>query len=321
MNKDIDTVISTRVRFARNLKDYPFTSRLDPTSCKEIIEKTEGVLKGFEKIDFTDMDPVTATSYAERHVVSSEFSNSKLPRALLEKGDTRVMVCEEDHIRLQVIKQGFVLDEAYAEACSTDDKLLSELRIAYDEHLGFLTHCPTNLGNGMRASVMMFLPGLAMTGELKAIISQLPKLGLTIRGMYGEGSRSGGFIYQISNAESLGSSEENILCKLKDTVTQIIIRERLARDRIKSSGETAYDPLSRAYGILKYAYSVTSEEFIDLYARVRLGVYLGIIEGVSYEALDELFCSVMPCTLSMGEQLSPAERDIKRAQIIKTVLG
>ncbi|MBQ4561597.1 MAG: ATP--guanido phosphotransferase [Clostridia bacterium] len=320
MIKDIDVVLSTRIRFARNIKDYPFASRLDATSCREIIEKVEAVLCGFEKTDLTDTDPLKAQCYVEAHRISPEFAVSSLPHALLEKGDTRVMVCEEDHIRLQVIKRGFELDSAFAEACVSDDALLSGLRIAYDEELGFLTHCPTNLGNAMRASVMMFLPALAMTGELKGIVSQLSKLGFTIRGIYGEGSEAQGYLYQISNSETMGLTEEATVSRLGDVVTQIIGHERNARERIKAAGVKAYDPLCRAFGVLKYSCTMTSKEFIGLYAKVRLGVAIGVVNEIGYETLDSLFTAVMPCTLAEGERLSEAQRDKKRAEVIKEKL-
>ena len=321
MIKDIDVVLSSRIRFARNIKDYPFATKLDETSCREIIEKVEKVLSDFKKTDLTDIDPTEAQAYVESHTVSPEFAVSTLPHALLEKGDAKVMVCEEDHIRSQVIKRGFTLNEAFAEACEVDDKLLSNLRIAYDEELGFLTHCPTNLGSGMRASVMMFLPGLAMTGELKGIVSQLSKLGLTIRGIYGEGSEAWGYLYQISNAETMGAAEEATVSRLCDIVTQIIARERSARERIKAAGVRNYDPLCRALGILKYAHTLTSKEFIELYSKVRLGIAIGVIDEVGYETLDRLFVSVMPATLSQGQRLNESERDIKRAEVVKEKLS
>ncbi len=321
MIKDIDVVLSTRIRFARNIKDYPFASKLDETSCKEIIEKAESVLSDFKKTDFTEIDPISAQAYVEAHTVSPEFAVSTLPSALLDKGDTKVMVCEEDHIRLQVIKRGFSLEEAFSEACETDDIILSKLRVAYDEELGFLTHCPTNLGSGMRASVMMFLPGLAMTGELKGIVAQLSKLGLTIRGIYGEGSEAQGYLYQISNAETMGATEKATVSRLSDIVTQIIGHERNARERIKASGIKNYDPLCRALGVLKYACTMTSREFIELYSKVRLGIAVGVIDEVDYEILDRLFISVMPATLSGDEAMTDVQRDKKRAEVIKDKLN
>ncbi|MBQ3182322.1 MAG: ATP--guanido phosphotransferase [Clostridia bacterium] len=320
MVKDIDVVLSSRIRFARNIKDYPFASKLDETSCREIIEKVEYVLSDFKKTDFTKIDPISAQAFVEHHSVSPEFAVSTLPHALFEKADTKVMVCEEDHIRLQVIKKGFSLNEAFTEACETDDMILSKLRVAYNEELGFLTHCPTNLGSGMRASVMMFLPGLAMTGELKGIVSQLSKLGLTIRGIYGEGSEAQGYLYQISNAETMGTTEEATISRLCDILKQIIGHERNARERIKAAGIRNRDPLCRAFGVLKYACTMTSREFIELYSKARLGVAVGIIDETDLETLDELFISVMPATLSAGEKLTEAERDMKRAEVIKEKL-
>ncbi len=317
MIKDNDIILSSRVRFARNIKDYPYASKLDKTSCNEIIEKVGAVFPDFQKTDFTTMNPLEAQTYVENHTVSPEFAQSKRPHALYEKGDTKIMVCEEDHVRLQVIKPGFSISEAFEEACEYDDILIDNLRIAYDEELGFLTHCPTNLGSGMRASVMMFLPALTMTRELDSIVAQLSKLGLTIRGIYGEGSEALGYIYQISNTETMGATEEATINKLSEIVTQIIDYERKARERIKKNGAANADPITRALGILLYSSLLSSSEFISLYAKVRLGVAIGLIEGISYEALDALFTDVMPATLTAGEQLTEVARDEKRAKTVR----
>lgn len=321
MVNDIDVVLSSRIRFALNIKDYPFTSRLDDTSACEIIEKVGKALPdGFTKTDFTDIDPISAESYAESRRVSSEFAHAKLPHVLFERSDTSVMVCEEDHIRLQVIKKGFDLDPALNEALLTDKALIDKLRIAYDSELGFLTHCPTNLGTGMRASVMMFLPGLAMTGELGSIVSQLTKLGLTIRGTEGEGSEAKGHLYQISNARTMGISEESTVRKLSEVVSQMIGYERNARERIKAGGLRNIDPLCRALGILTHARILSSREFVELYAKVRLGIALGAIENIDYEELDALFIKVMPATLCEGKRLDETARDELRAVKVKEIL-
>lgn len=320
MIKDIDVVLSSRIRFARNIKDYPFATGLDITSCKEIIERVEGALPDYHKTDFTDMPALKAQVYVERHDVSPEFAASSMPHALLEKDDTKVMVCEEDHIRLQVIKQGFSVREAFSEACAADDILLDKLRIAYDEELGFLTHCPTNLGSGMRASVMMFLPALTMSRELGGIVSQISKLGLTIRGIYGEGSEAKGYLYQISNSETMGVTEEATVDKLCEIVTQIIDYERKARERIRSGGIRNADPMTRALGTMLYASVISSREFMELYAKVRLGISIGVVEDIGYLALDELFISVMPASLCDGRNMTETERDEARARVIKEKL-
>jgi len=319
-----DVVLSTRVRFARNIKDYPYKDRLEENAAKEIIERVRNALGDeYTAAGFESFDRNKSFSYVENHIVSREFAKMVLPHELFEKGDTKLMVCEEDHIRLQVIKKGFSLDECYTEALETDNKLLSSLKIDYNERLGYLTHCPTNLGTGMRVSVMLFLPALYKTKMLKSIISQSDKLGLTIRGMYGEGSGSGAYLYQISNRETLGVSEKEIISKLKHIVEQIITFERGEREEMKKkSGILLEDRISRALGTLKYAKLLSSEEFFELYAQLRLGVSLGIIDSVDTQTLDKLFSEVTPHTLCAfyNKEMNEGERDIARAEYIKNKL-
>ena len=317
-----DVVVSSRVRLARNLADYPFEPRLTPEQAKEICEKLKTIYSdGWRYTDFSALSPAEKRSYGEKHLVSPAFAGKKTPCALFARNSVYIMALEEDHLRIQSIYPGLALDEAWHDAAEADRQLDENANVAYTEKLGYLTHCPTNLGSGMRASVMMFLPGLAMTGELKGIVSQLSKLGLTIRGIYGEGSEAWGYLYQISNAETMGAAEEATVSRLCDIVTQIIARERSARERIKAAGVRNYDPLCRALGILKYAHTLKSKEFIELYSKVRLGIAIGVIDEVDYETLDRLFVSVMPATLSQGQRLNESERDIKRAEVVKEKLS
>ena len=231
-----DVVVSSRVRFARNLVDYPFAAKLDSVSAAEIIGRVKQLFgTGYTIIDFDKLPPEETRSYVENHHVSPAFAVSKLPRCLIMNDfkDLRIMVGEEDHIRLQAIMPGLSLDEAYILACDADDIIRRGLNIAYDKQLGFLTHCPTNLGTGMRASVMMHLPALTATNEMNRIIPQLSKFGMTIRGLYGEGSEAEGFLYQISNQITLGITEAAAIEKLSHIINQIIRKEYQARNIIK----------------------------------------------------------------------------------------
>lgn len=313
-----DFVVSSRIRFARNIADYPFAGRLDNTSANEIIEKVRGILgEGCRYINFSDISPTEAASYVEKHYVSPEFISSSLPHALLlneEKG-IAVMICEEDHIRLQCVLPGLALDEAYRTACAADDILSDRLNLAYDEKLGYLTHCPTNLGTAMRASVMMFLPALTMTGKIGQLSAFLPKVGLVMRGMYGEGSDSDGCLYQISNRVTLGLSEQDIISKLGEAIGQIITMERQMRDSIKDKVD---DEVCRSFGIMSYARSMTSKEFMKLFSDVRLGVALGIINGITNEKLGEIMINVLPATLTLrnGGSLDETARDKARAAYV-----
>ena len=321
--KDSDIVLSSRVRFARNIKDYPFAPLLDETGASEIISKVKSALSDYNIIDMRTKSPVERRSYVEKHLISPEFSASAAPGALLLNDDetNAVMVCEEDHIRIQSIYPGLALRKAYASACEIDDRIDENVTYAYNEKLGYLTHCPTNLGTGMRASVMMFLPALTQGNLLNSYMSQLEKVGLTLRGMYGEGSRCDAYIYQLSNSVTMGITEEETISKLENIVNQLILNERKVREKLKEQNyDRLCDKVCRSYGILKSAYMLSSSEFLNLFADVKLGADLGIIEKVKDTALTNLLVSVMPATLTLcsnAETLSDTERDKLRAAFIK----
>ena len=325
-----DTVISTRVRFARNLAGYNFDSTLGEKEAREIIAKISDVFTpglGFERVDLDENNRLEALSYVEKHFISREFASKKAPHALFlsEKFNTAVMVCEEDHVRLQAILPGLALNEAYEDLCRFDDLLDSNVELAYDEKLGYLTHCPTNLGTGMRASVMMFLPALTMANQIGGIAAQLSKIGLTIRGMYGEGSESRGSLYQISNQVTLGVSEEETIRKIGEIVAQISNRERKLRATMKEERlDVLKDKVLRAEGTLRYAHMLSSSETTELFSLVRLGVSLGIIADVDYSTLSRILVETSPATLTLESDDHPKNdtaRDILRAQKIKAVLS
>ncbi len=323
--KDSDVAVSSRIRLARNLTGYPFASRLTEAGAKEIIDKVSAALPDYKRLDFDSLSREKAASYAEAHLVSPEFVNASLPHSLLcnEEESVAVMLCEEDHIRLQCIKPGNALSEAFEAAVKADDVLCEKLSIAYDEEMGFLTRCPTNLGTGMRASVMLFLPALTMTGQIDRLAAALSKIGLTMRGLYGEGSNADGCLYQVSNQITLGITEEDTIKKLDEVVAQIIDKERTCRNTLKSdSGDRLRDRILRSYGVMKYAYLLTSQEFMKLFADVRLGISLGYLDGISYEKLGELMIQVLPATLSVnaGRELTEAERDRRRAEIVSAAV-
>ncbi|MBQ8416797.1 MAG: ATP--guanido phosphotransferase [Clostridia bacterium] len=324
----MDTVISTRVRLARNINGYPFVSRLDANAANEIIEKISAPLEasGFRKINFSDLSNVMATSYVERHYVSPEFATKETPHALLlqEQTGIAVMVCEEDHLRIQCIMPGLNLGEAYKNASRTEKRLDEDFDFAYSDRLGYLTHCPTNLGTGMRASVMMFLPALTEGGYMSSLANQLSKIGLTVRGIFGEGSGSLGCMYQISNQVTLGISEEETLKKLGNAVHQISESEQKTRKAINGEAlDRLTDRILRSEGILKHAHMISSGEFIKLFSDVRFGISLGIVTDITYEQLGILLIETMPATLTLSSENTPrseAARDKLRAQKIKSVL-
>ena len=321
-----DVVVSSRIRFARNLAEYPFRSKMDKTSASEIINKIGLALgDGYKKIDLTESDEITSGALVEDHSISREFASEPLPHALFfsDDGIVKVMVCEEDHIRLQAICRGLDLDTAFERASETEAKLSDKLNFAFSEKLGYLTHCPTNLGIAMRASVMAFLPALTSEHKIKPLIGELSKIGLTIRGIYGEGSEALGCLYQISNSETLGVTEEGVISKLNDVIERVAELERKARTLIKESRENVLkDKVMRSLGTLKYSFMLDTAEFMRCYSNVRLGVSLGILEGISYDTLDSAFTDVMPYTLMKrcGKKLDEQERDLARAARVKELL-
>ncbi|MBQ8357658.1 MAG: ATP--guanido phosphotransferase [Clostridia bacterium] len=325
---DSDTVFSSRIRFARNLTGYRFDKGLSAKDAEEIIGRIGNALgEEYIKTDVAALSALKAQSLVEQHLISREFAGKKGPHALFRNDNKSlsVMALEEDHIRLQCILPGLALRDAYRFACECDDKLDASLPLAYDEKLGYLTHCPTNLGTGMRASVMLFLPALKGAGMIPSLSHQLSKIGLTMRGLYGEGSEPQGCLYQVSNQVTLGSSEEEILHKLEEAVQSIIQKERsLRREVTGEAAERQADRIHRAEGILRYATMLSSEEFFSLYTDLKLGIALGLIDSISDETLNTLLINVLPATLTLNADSAPkngAERDRQRAAFIKKALG
>ena len=317
-----DIVISTRIRIARNLADYPFPVRLDNKSKIEVNEKIRDALDGKENLTYTELKTLTRSqivSLAERHLISPEFASNSDARALLmsDNEDISIMLCEEDHIRVQVMKSGLALKEAYELADKIDTEINQSLKYAFDEKLGYLTQCPANLGTGMRASVMLHLPALTAKGQIGSLASTVSKLGLTIRGAYGEGMSAMGDLYQLSNQVSLGISEKSAIDNLKTITLQLAAQERAAREETSKSIETE-DAVFRAYGILKSARILSTKEFMSLISKVRLGAVLGMIK-TDLKTINELMVSMQPATINafVGKTLSLEERDVERAKIVR----
>ena len=318
-------VMATRVRLARNLADFPFPSRLSSAGAAEVIEKVKEALPEYGAVNFSSISPAEAQSFVERHYVSPAFTDKRIPRVLLtgESEAVQIMVCEEDHLRIQSIVAGFDPQKAFDAACRADEAICSKLKIAFDSELGYLTQCPTNLGNAMRISAMMFLPALGMQGRIEGLSPSLNKLGMTVRGMYGEGSRAEGYIYQISNSGSLGISEADIIKNFTEVIKRVSEIEENARKALYSNdGDRLTDRVYRSLGILKNAYMISSEELSGRIADVRLGSALGIIETVPVCRLTELFVASQPATLMLtGEGLDDgASRDKARAKLVRSVL-
>jgi protein arginine kinase len=263
-----------------------------------------------------------AISLAERHLISPEFASSVNGRSLLlsEDESVSIMLCEEDHVRLQVMEAGLALDSAYKRADSLDNALSAKLQLAFDERIGFLTQCPTNLGTAMRASVMLHLPGLGKSGQITKIAATVSKLGLTIRGAYGEGTSPSGDMYQLSNQVTLGISEETALNNLKSIAQQLVAQELAIREQMLKN-PVWEDKIFRALGILRSARLLSGEEFMQLASLVRLGAAQGIIE-VSIEKLSELMVDMQPATINAreGKNLDASQRDELRAKAVREAL-
>ena len=323
---ETDTVFSSRIRFARNLEGYGFGAHLSDEGAREIIRRVKDALgKDFTVTDIEKLSPVEVEALVEQHLISRDLAEASGPRALLRNDNksVSVMTPEEDHIRLQCILPGLALRDAYRFACEEDDRLDAALPIAYDEKLGYLTHCPTNLGTGLRASVMLFLPALTEQGAIPSLAHQLSKIGLTMRGLYGEGSKASGCLYQVSNQVTLGQTEEDILRKLEEAVQSIVKREReLRKAPTGEAAERRADRIKRTEGIARYATLCSSEEFFQIFTDLKLGVALGLIPSLSHETLHALLIRALPATLTTSAAKAPKsgiERDRLRAEMIRKI--
>lgn len=326
--QDGDCVCSTRIRLARNLSQYPFPNRASLQKKQEIKEKIEkAMLSGnsilsreFTGISLENISEQEAVSLVERHLVSPEFISDKKGKAVLVSADESisVMINEEDHVRIQVMKEGLALKEA-AELADKIDTLLGEtLDFAFDREFGYLTQCPTNLGTGLRASVMLHLPALAENGAMPRIADNLSKLGLVLRGTYGEGSFVYGGMYQLSNQITLGLSENEAIENLSAISQQLIGEERKLRQEM-SGNISIQDKIDRAAGVLKSAKMLSHSEFMELTSYVRLGLNTGLLHGISEEELNTLSIEIQPGTLMSreGKELDQNQRDILRAELTR----
>jgi len=329
---DSDVVLSARVRLARNLEDVAFPSRMGEEGAERVLRMVERAVEDLDRdpqlgpvgmFRLDELSNLDRQVLVEKHLISPHHAQQPRARAVILRQDETlsIMVNEEDHLRIQSLAPGMQLDEAWRLAQAADDVLEGRLNYAFCQRRGYLTTCPTNVGTGMRGSVMMHLPGLTMVGQARHVFSALGKLGLAVRGLYGEGSEAHGNIFQISNQTSLGPSEEEILRNLKAVSSQVIAHERNARRALLSQTRIQLeDRVWRAYGILLNARVISSEEAIRLWSDVRLGVDLGIIsDGVPVEALNELLVATRPGFIQkvVGRELEPAQRDVERAALIR----
>lgn len=326
-------VISSRIRLARNIEKLPMPYLKNESSSFTVLEKTrlayeELNLKeqGYEFYNMRDIPSLARQIMTEKHLISPEFAVAGINQGLIISADESVsiMINEEDHLRIQVLYSGLQLEEAWAKADKTDDLLESKLNYAFDEKKGYLTACPTNVGTGVRASVMVHLPALVLTKQAKRLFSTLNQLGLTVRGLYGEGTEAMGNFYQVSNRTTLGQKESEIIQNLTSVVLQITEEEEEIRQSLSKNTEIQLkDKVGRAIGTLKNAYILSSREALDLLSDVRLGQDLGIIDtGLTNQELTELIIELQPAFLQQyrGQSMEPLERDVTRAKLFKETL-
>ena len=326
---DSDVVLCTRIRLARNFAPYPFPLKQTEESGQAVMADMAAFCKDHSNLKFYDLhhiSPLEKRALVEKHYISPEHSKEDhLYRGLAvnEDGSISIMINEEDHLRIQCFAPGLDLDSLWQKANTLDDEIESYFDYAFDEKLGYLTCCPSNLGNGMRASVMMHLPGLTLTKRL-GILDQLSNFGMTVRGLFGEGSQSIGDLYQISNQSAIGQSEQDILTNLKSVAQQIIKEERNARKFLKEqNGLRLSDKIWRAYGTLSNARYMSSREALELISLVRLGYHLGYFTQLSSEQVDQLYLMAQPGYLQVlyGKDLEETGRDTYRAEKLRETIG
>lgn len=327
---DSDIIISSRIRLARNLDNVPFSTMMDDRQAEKVIEDVGKALLGghsaladqFELLRLKDLSELDRQVLVEEYLASPDLIRNVNRGALLINKDhtVSIMINEEDHVRIQCLAPGLQLQETWELADKVDDLLEENLSYAYDEQLGYITACPTNVGTGMRASLMMHLPALAATNNIRDVLQAVGRVGMTVRGIYGEGSEARGDIYQISNQVSLGQTEDDIINNLTAVGRQLLGKERKARELLLSSGRLQLeDRIYRALGVFSNARMLSSQEAMELISNLRLGVSLGILKDMDLALLNQLMFMIQPAHVQKlkGRELQPAERDIIRAELIR----
>lgn len=331
---DSDIVLSSRIRLARNLHHYKFPTVFTSEEGKKVIDSVYKSVSShyfsnigtLELLIMDELQPLQKRVLVEKHLISPYLAEgSELGACILsENEEVSIMVNEEDHVRIQCLFPGLQIAEALNVANEIDDHIEQYVDYAFDEKIGYLTSCPTNVGTGMRASVMMHLPGLILTHQLNRIIPAINQLGLVVRGIYGEGSEALGNIFQISNQITLGKSEQDIVEDLQSVVSQLISQERSAREALaKTSNIQLEDKVFRSYGILSNCRIIESKEAASCLSDVRLGIDMGYIKNISKNILNELMILTQPGFLQQyaGGPLRSDERDIRRASLIRERLN
>ncbi len=321
-------VMSSRIRLARCLAKMPFPSRLSDEKGAEVLNSINNALKNLNLTLYKckNLPELDSELLREKHLISKDLlERREMSGVLLSSDETiAIMINEEDHIREQCIMPGLSLNKAYDKLNKIDDELLSKIDIAFDSDLGFLNSCITNVGTGMRASVMLFLPALTMLGEMNAHINALSNQGFTVRGVYGEGSGSQGYMYQVSNSRCLGLGEREIINGVDLSVRRLCSLEIAARERLlESAHDEIYDKVSRSYGVLTNCYMLGADEFMRLAGEVKIGLALGLLKFKDNFIIDKLIFKCMPSSLTKiaGKTMNEIETNKFRAEYVRGFLS
>jgi len=319
-------VVSSRIRLARNLENYSFPGWASEEENHAVWLQMQSIFKEmdipFMSFGMMDISSLDKEILFERHLISHELSRQDDSCGVFVAPDEclSIMVNEEDHIRIQSLQPGLNLQKAWQEADRIDDDLESQMSYAFSSRLGYLTSCPSNVGTGLRASVMLHLPGLVLMEEMAPVINGISKIGLAVRGMWGEGTEAAGNMFQISNQITLGRRESDIIAHLEQIVHELVEHENNARDRLlETKSLLVEDHVSRAFGILSNARLISSSEALNLLSTLRLGLDLGMVDQFSSRELDTLFISSQPAHLQKleGKDLDADERDVVRAEMLR----
>ena len=328
--KESDVVLDTKITISRNIEGFPFVPKLKDDQAKEIIDRLEqsSVIANYnlKMLKLSDMDELTRQSLVEKYMLNSKYINGNLEnKAILMNEDENICIVlnEKDHLKIQVFASGLELESSLNLAMELEEKLDKELKFAYNNKYGYLTSSPTNLGTGLRASVIAHLPALSKTQNLSKIFEAVNDLGMNIKDIYGEGVRIKGNIYQISNKQTLGIREKDIIKNLKAIVDKVIEQERLARKILAKNQVELEDDVYRSYGILTNSRKITNEEMVSLMSDVRLGVDMGIIKEITDLKVNKLDILSRSANLQkyFGENLDVFDRNIKRAELVKKIIN
>jgi protein arginine kinase len=327
-----ESVVSSRVRLARNITGFSFAHRAKPEQLEEVLARLREALPGTASLEpddlvlMTDLDDLDRQFLVERHLISREHAQTSPARAVAVSRDEMisVMINEEDHLRMQSIQSGFDVDDAWKRVDGLDDEVDARVEYAFSYEWGYLTACPTNTGTGLRASVLVHLPALVTTGQKDKVLNGIGQMGLAVRGFYGEGSEVMGNLFQISNRTALGSTEIDIVQGLQKVVGQVLDFESRAREiLLRDARSRIEDKVWRAYGILKYCRKVNLQEVMSLTSAVRLGLCLGMTDNISVAGLNRMVFLSQSAHLQKraGRRMAAEEREIARADMVRRILA